>query len=256
MMTKIKFLLSLLITFISISCFANDRISICIDNRDWYPFSYHEKGQAKGIFVELTKAALKHSKMEANFLVMPMKRCINILARQGKIDAVIGLPFDLALNDKLHYPEDAIQETSRWRLMQVDFNLVTPKNSLYDFSGKLNTIPQPIRIPKAYLNIIKKIQTANIPVEISQQDESSFYKLIRDNTGSLITSSIMAVRQDENEKFKDKFIVHPHPIASLSFFLAFFETPATTPELHKKVWMNIEYLRNDYVFMLQLLSEY
>lgn len=134
--------------------------------------------------------------------------------------------------------------------MQVDLNLVTSKNSLYDFSGKLNTIPQPIRIPKAYLNIIKKIQTANIPVEISQQDESFFYKLIRDNTESLITFSIMAVRQNENEKFKDKFIVHPHPIASLSFF----ETPATNSEIHKKVWMNIEYLRNDYVFMLQLLS--
>ena len=118
--------------------------------------------------------------------------------------------------------------------MQVDLNLVTPKNSLYDFSGKLNTIAQPIRIPKTYLNIIKKIQTANIPVEISQQDESSFYKLIRDNTESLITFSIMAVRQDENEKFKDKFIVHPHPIASLSFFLAFFETPATNSEIHKK----------------------
>jgi len=256
MMTKNQLLTLLLITFLSMSCLASERISICIDNRDWYPFSYHQDGQAKGIFIELTKAALKHSKIEADFLVMPMKRCMNVLARQGKIDAVIGLPFDLALNDKLHYPEDAALETSRWRLMQVDFNLVTPKNSSYDFSGKLNTIPQPIRIPKAYLNIIKKVKAANIPVEISQQDESSFYKLIRDNTGSLITSSIMAVRQDETEKFRDKFIVHPYPIASLSYFLAFFDTKATNPELHKKVWMNIEYLRNDYVFMLQLLSEY
>jgi len=255
-MAKIKILTCLLITFIAIPILAKDRLSICIDNRDWYPFSYHQNGQAKGIFVELTKAALKHSKVEADFLAMPMKRCINVLARQGKVDAVIGLPFDSTLSDKLFYPEDAKLETSRWRLMQVDFNLVTPKNSNYDFSGKLNTIPQPIRIPKAYLNIIKKIQAANIPVEISKQDESSFYKLIRDNTGSLITSSIMAVRQDENEKYRDKFIVHPYPIASLSFFLAFFDTPATTSDLHKKVWMNIEYLRNDYVFMLQLLSEY
>ncbi|WP_143085075.1 hypothetical protein [Pseudoalteromonas denitrificans] len=254
MMTKLYFVF--LISVMSAACWADNTLKICIDDREWYPFIYHQDGKAKGLFVEITKAALAHNKIDAKFLVMPMKRCINVFARQGKVDAVIGVPFDKTLANKLHYPDDAQSNTSRWRLMQIDFNLVTPVQSTYDFSGQFQTIPRPIRIPKAYSKIIQKMNAKNIPVEISKQDESSFYKLIRDNSGSLITSSIMAVHQDETEKFHDKFIVHPYPIASLSYFLAFFDTKATSPALHQKIWMNIEYLRNDYVFMLQLLSEY
>jgi polar amino acid transport system substrate-binding protein len=256
-MNKILWVMGLITILLSPVCMAQKSLRICLDNKDWYPFIYQKEGEAQGIFVELTKAALQHNKISAVFIVAPMKRCINVLAKNGEVDAVIGLPFSHELQQHLYYPKDAMQQTSQWRLMQVDFNLVTAKNDDYDFNGVIVEIPQPIRIAKAYVNIIEQLKKQNIQIEISKQDDSSFYKLIRDNKGSLVTSSIMALHQDENPKFSNKFIVHPEPVSSQSFYLAFFkDTGQSNTIIREKIWQNIAFLRDDYVFMLQLLSEY
>ena len=145
--------------------------------------------------------------------------------------------------------------------MQVDFNLVTAKNNPFDFTGELTNIPQPIRIPYAYSNIIQKINQQGIEVETSKQDESTFYKLLRNQKGSLVTTSILTDRFDDSARFRDKFTVHPIPIASLSYFLVFFnsgmlDSDLVDTELRQKVWADITALRDDYIYMLQLLSTY
>lgn len=242
--------------------FAMKPLKVCVDNRYWYPFVYQETNKAKGIFIEMAKAALTKNGIKAEFVVMPIKRCINILGPSGKIAAVIGIPYDKKLNKILHYPADAdLSSPSKWRLMQVDFNLVTAKNNPFDFTGELTNIPQPIRIPYAYSNIIQKINQQGIEVETSKQDESTFYKLLRNQKGSLVTTSILTDRFDDSARFRDKFTVHPIPIASLSYFLVFFnsgmlDSDLVDTELRQKVWADITALRDDYIYMLQLLSTY
>jgi len=270
----IKFLSMAFLLLLPAVSFAMKPLKICVDNRYWYPFVYQESNKAKGIFIEMAKTALMKNGIKAEFVVMPIKRCINILGPSGKVDAVIGIPYDKKLNKSLYYPTDAdLPSPSQWRLMQVDFNLVTAKDNPFDFTGELTNIPQPIRIPYAYSNIIDKINQQGIEIETSKQDESTFYKLLRNNKGSLITTSILTDRFDDSARFRNKFTVHPIPIASLSYFLVFFNSAMVNSamdnsdsdiinsarvnaELRQKVWSDITALRDDYIYMLQLLSMY
>ncbi len=267
-----KFLAIILLLLLPTASFAMKPLKVCVDNRYWYPFAYQEKSIAKGIFIEMAKTALAKNGIEAEFVVMPIKRCINILGPSGKVAAVLGTPYNKKLNDTLYYPADAhLSSPSQWRLMQVDFNLVTSNTNPFDFTGELANIPQPIRIPYAYSNIIEKINEQGIDIETSKQDESTFYKLLRNNKGSLITTSILTDRFDDTDRFRDKFTVHPIPIASLSYFLVFFNSGIVNSnrvnsdtvnsaivdaELRQKIWADITALRDDYIYMLQLLSIY
>ena len=254
-MTKFLFIAFwLLLPFM---CSATQPLRICVDNRYWYPFSYQEANEEKGIFIEMAKTALAKNGIKAEFITMPIKRCINILGPSGKIDAALGIPYDKKVNERFYYPADAhLPSPSQWRLMQIDFNLVTLKSNAFDFIGELTSIPQPIRIPHAYSNIIQKIKEKGIEIETSKQDESTFYKLLSNNDGSLITTSILTERFDDNIRFKDKFTVHPIPIASLSYFLVFFNSAIVDEKLRQKIWSDITTLRDDYIYMLQLLSTY
>lgn len=233
-------------------------LKICVDNRYWYPFSYQEANKTKGIFIEMAKTALAKNGIKAEFITMPIKRCIKILGPSGKVDAAIGVPYDKKLNESLYYPADAnLSSPSQWRLMQVDFNLVTSIDNSFDFTGELtNDIPQPIRVPRAYSSIIHKINEKGIAVETSKEDESTFYKLLRNKEGSLITTSILTDRFDDTARFRDKFTVHPVPIASHSYFLVFINSELIDEKSRQKIWSDITTLRDDYIYMLQLLSTY
>ena len=255
-MIKISTFILILSFCLPITGLAQSPLKICVDNRYWYPFVYQEESRPAGMFVEMVREAFYRAKIPIEILAVPIKRCVNILGRTGKIDAAIGLPYTAKYNELLEYPADATEENSAWRLMQVDFNLVTPIASKFEFSGQLNDIPPPIRIPKAYTNIIHYFESQGIRVETSKEDESTFYKLIRDKEGSLITTSIMADRLGEATRFKNKFVVHPKPIASISYFLTFFSSSRSDPELRQTIWRQISALRDDYIFMLQLLSKY
>lgn len=90
-MTKfISIGLLLLLPFISS---ATQSLRACVDNRYWYPFSYLEANEAKGIFIEMAKTALENNDIKIEFIVMPIKRCINILGSSGKIDAALSVPY-------------------------------------------------------------------------------------------------------------------------------------------------------------------
>lgn len=253
----IKLLCAPLLLVCALAVQAQQVMTICVDNKDWYPFSYLENNKPKGIFVAQVEAALLSQDIKIEFKVMPIKRCVYVLGKAGTIDGIIAVPFSQDLNQRLNYPLDAhLATNSRWRLLQIDFNLVTLQQDDYEFTGKLANIPQPIRIPINYKSIQERFNQAQISIDVSKEDESSFYKLIRDQTGSLITTSIMADKFDENNRYSEKFVVHPYPISSQSYFLAFFPNSKLSPQMQQIIWQELAKLREDYVFMLQLLAEY
>lgn len=229
-------------------------ITLAVDERDWSPFTFQEKGRPSGMHIELVTHALQELGYEVKIIPYPRKRSIHN-TNSGNVDGMISITFHPKLALTMTFPKDAAPAIeSAWRIMQVDHVLVTPKTG-FDYSGDLKTLPMPVRIPQGE-TIGLDLKKAGLQVDEGRSDILNFRKMVRDRDGSVVTTSIIAERIIEAPAFKDKIKIHAIPISSQSYFLAFSRVSPFSYEEKQRIWNEIQKWRNDYVFMLQVFAKY
>ncbi len=230
-------------------------LNLSIVERSWYPFSYVEKKIIKGMHVDIIKKALGDLGYKVNIKVLPSKRGVRY-AKSGEIDGVISIAYSPEMASVFDFPSDAgAVNESRWRIMQVDHIIITHKTIDYEYSGNIMTLPGPIRIPigEAFSASLKNV--GHVVYE-TRTDIQNFMMLIRDGTGSVITTSVIAESLFLNSDFAGKFNIQAVPFVSQSYHLGFSKKTSLTKEDKQKVWEKIAKLRDDYVYMLQLFAQY
>ncbi|MBF0224058.1 MAG: transporter substrate-binding domain-containing protein [Desulfobacterales bacterium] len=261
-MKKILFILTGIWLIAVVESVNAKTINLTIDERYWYPFAYIENDQPKGMHVDIIKEALKNLGYEIKIKPLPRKRSI-MSCEEGEVDGVISIAFHPELAKSLEFPSDAANppqsqwgtKESKWRIMQVDQMIVTLIDNNYEFDGDMKSIPNPVRVPRGE-TIIADLEKFGLYVEEAREDNQNFGKLLRDKDGSVITSSIMAENMDNTPEFKNKFRIQAIPLASQSYFLAFSLKSTLNADEKNKIWDEIKRLRDDYVFMLVMFSQY
>lgn len=230
-------------------------LTLSIDDRYWYPFTYIKNSTAMGMHVDITKKALSNLGYTVNIKAIPRKRAIKYLER-GKIDGVISLAHNPGMSPLIDFPPDAqSKQESQWRIMQVDQMVITHIDNNYEFDGYINSIPTPVRLPLGE-SFTTNLRSAGLVVEETKTDVQNFKMLTRDKKGSVITASVIAEIMFIDPNFKDQFTIQPIPLISQSYYLAFSsKTPLSAFE-KRKIWDEIARLRDDYVYMLQVFAHY
>lgn len=255
MMTRLVAAILLTGLTMPLSAFGAEVLTLCADERNWYPFTYQEAKQAKGMHIDIVTKALESLRYEFTITPLPRKRCL-INVQNGETDGMISVAYDPELAETLDYPADAATtQESQARMMQVDHVIVTARDDSYDFAGDLTTLPLPVRIPAGEV-ITERLRHAGLRVEEVKTDEQNFQKLLRDQQGVIITTSVIAETMNQRPEYAGKFTIHATPLISQSYHLVFSKKAPLSPEQKQAVWDAITTWREDYVFMLQVFAQY
>ncbi len=255
MRAKIFILAVFLIACMSCPVFS-ETLKLTVDERDWFPFTFQEDSQGRGMHVDIVNKALKNLGYETMVKLYPRKRCIKNL-RDGMYDAMISVAYHEKIGGLLDFPPDADKvHESQWRIMQVDWVVVSyGTDDSYEFEGDIKTLPLPVRIPFGE-TLSLDMEKAGLKVDDAKTEVQNFRKLMRDKKGVVITTSVIAERMNQDQRFKARFKIHATPLKSRSYHLAFSKESKLSPEDKKKIWEEIRRWRDDYVYMLQLFAQY
>jgi polar amino acid transport system substrate-binding protein len=222
----------------------------------WYPYTYAENGQARGMHIDMALRALNNLGYQAQFVALPWKRCL-LEARQGQLDAVVSASYRPERAAYLIYPDDADQvEKSRWRLMQVEYVVLTLPDLKYEFSGDLHKLPRPVRAPLGY-SITEDLRAQGIEVQTAQDIRQCLELLIVSRRGAVITPPQNARGLNGDPRFAQQFRVHAQPVASKSYFMVFARQSRTLSALAiVQIWEELVRLREDENYMEQLFERY
>lgn len=232
-------------------------VYLCCEERDWYPFLVSEGEEVYGILVDIVREAFSRTGYKMRVDPFPMNRCLK-LAQHARSDGIVGLPYSREYARFVEYPPDsADKDESRWRIMQIDQVVVTyaDGDGQYEFDGNIRSLPEPVRIA-THDPLAGDIAQAGLEVEEAASARQNFAKLVRDRNGSVITTSLIAENILRENLFKGILRIHAVPVRSRSFFLAFSWDSSLSDFERRRIWEEIESVREDYVFMLQLFARY
>ncbi|GAB6096659.1 hypothetical protein JCM14469_29120 [Desulfatiferula olefinivorans] len=229
-------------------------LTLAVDSRYWYPFTYMNDQKAAGMHIDMVKQALSDLGYGFVILPYPRKRCL-YQVETGSVDGMISVAYHEALSAVLIFPADAgMAAESQWRIMQVDHVAVTC-NPDYDYDGIPAHLPVPVRLPVGEA-LVHELTRAGLFVDDARTDLQNFRKMLRDRTGSVITSSVLAEKMAGDPDWSGIFHISPTPVSSQSYFLAFSKGSRLTQDERTAIWTRIKELRDDYAFMLRLFSQY
>ncbi len=228
-------------------------IHLVVDHRNWYPFTFSDRGASSGMHVDLVKKALSAIGYTVKIKEYPRKRCL-LKVKDKEVDGMISIAFHEELSPILDFPPDSsVGLESDFRIMHVDHMVVT-YDPEYRFSGDISTLPIPVRLPMgetSALNLMNK----GLRIDFAKADENNFKKLLRDKTGCVISTSVSAENIIKQIEFRDQFTIQSTPILSQSYHLAFAKDKVSATE-QQKIWKAIKKWRDDYVYALQMFSKY
>ena len=242
--------------FFSTLARAEGEIKICMDESDWYPFSIVKDGKGAGIHLDIINKALSNLGYTSKFRVMPWKRCL-IEAKRGHFDAVATASFNQVRAEFLDYPKSAATEKrSDYRVMQVEYVVVTMKGSDYKFDGDIKTIPHPIRAPRGY-SVVGDLEKQGLVVDDNAaNDEINIKKLLREKRGSVVIIPEMAKMLSLQPEYKNKLTISETPWQSKSYFLPFSKLTNLSESDKALIWSEIKKTREDALFMAESTEKY
>jgi polar amino acid transport system substrate-binding protein len=233
---------------------AQKTIVLTVDERYWYPFIYFERGEPKGMHVDLVKKALTSIGYNVMIIPYPKRRCLHVV-KNGVVDGMLSISYHPDLVDGMHFPRDAAtHKESKYRIMQMD-HVVVSTDKKYEFDGNMASLPEPVRLPRGE-PIALELKAAGKRVDVASTDLQNFRKLLRDIYGVVITTSIIAEKMNLDPAMAGKLHISAKPMASRSYFLTFSHKSSLTKEERKEIWNEVKRWREDYVYMLQLFSQY
>jgi polar amino acid transport system substrate-binding protein len=228
---------------------------LCCPEEQWYPFLYSETGIGKGMFIDIVKRACVSAGFKVSIETYPLNRCVR-MAEFGKVDGVIGLPYDKKYATMLQYPPGSAGAVeSVWRILQIDEVVVTHKGGDYEYDGNIRSLPEPVRIVQGSA-VLPELRQAGLNVEEVTTNRQLFSKLVRDKNGSIVTNTLAAELYEKDASFQGLFDIHATPLRSSSYYLAFSWQSSLTKDEREALWREIRRCRQDYVFMLKLFSQY
>jgi hypothetical protein len=226
---------------------------VCSD-QSWYPFVYSDK-EIEGIHIDIVRKALEDAGYSVSIQAMPLARCIK-MAERDMVDGVISVAYDKNLARFLEYPPGSAEiKESDWRIMQIDDVVVTNIDDNYEFAGDITTLPRPVHVLKAE-PVLEELRDMRIETEEADTNWLNYAKFMRHKDGSLVTTSVVALKMDQDESFRGKFVVQAIPLRSRSYYLAFSWGSHLTHEERMRIWSEIVKVRDDYVFMLTTFGKY
>ncbi|MCP4119385.1 MAG: transporter substrate-binding domain-containing protein [Desulfobacteraceae bacterium] len=253
-MKPLLFLSAILIATVTATQASAKVIVLTVDSRNWYPFTYVDEGEPKGMHIDLVKKALTTLGYDLSIIPYPKKRCLHVVEK-GRVDGMISISHHPDLASGMAFPEDAATEReSAWRLMQVDHVVVTT-DKRYEFEDDLTTVPEPVRIPRGE-TLTLELKKIGKKIDEAETDLQNFKKLMRDKSGAVITTSIIAEKMNLDPEMAGRFHISATPMASRSYFLTFSNKSNISNAEKKKIWDEIKIWRDDYVYMLQLYAQY
>ncbi len=231
-------------------------IHIVTDKAYWYPYTYSQGDQAKGIHIDLVQKALVNLNYNVRFYPKPWKRCLNDV-KEGKYDAIVSASYKPDRSKYLIYPDDADKSVkSLWRITQVEYVAVTNYSSTYIFKGDIKTLPLPVRAPLGY-SIVGDLRAAGISVIESPDTTDCVIQLIKSGRGSFVTPPQNAIHIQIDDRFKGKLTIHPKPIKSKSYFMGFaIKNQKISPEKMLAIWNEIARIRKDQAYMKMLFNKF
>ncbi len=235
---------------------AESTIKICMDEGDWYPFTFIKNGKSAGIHIDIIKEALSNLEHPFKFKAMPWKRCLSE-AKQGRFDAVATASFNQARAEFLDYPEGAEKEhKSSYRVMQVEYVVVTLTGDSYTFDGNIQTIPRPIRAPRGY-SIVGDLEKLGLVVDDNAaNDEINIKKMLREKRGSVVVIPEMVKMLSQKPAYRDKLTISETSWTSKSYFLPFSKRTKLSNSAKTSIWSEIKKIRENALFMSQSAEKY
>ncbi|MBU1344629.1 MAG: transporter substrate-binding domain-containing protein [Proteobacteria bacterium] len=231
-------------------------IHIATDQAYWYPFTYSQGSQAKGIHIDMVQKALSNLNYAVKFYPRPWKRCLQE-TKDGKYNAIVSASYRPERAQYLIYPDDAAAALkSLWRITQVEYIVITHSDDAYIFDGDVKSLPQPVRAPLGY-SIADDLKSAGIPVLEAPGIIDCARQLVESGRGAFVTPPQNAVELQLDKRFMGKLKLHPKPIKSKSYFMAFsIENQKLKQEEIVAIWNEIARLREDQDFMKALFNKY
>ena len=250
-----KFVLLILIFGLSTGLAGAETIKIATDMSNWYPFTFKEKGNSAGIHVDIVTKALIKLAYQPVFTTLAWKECLKKTA-SGTFDALVSGSYKAKRAQSLVYPPDAATAVkSKWRIMQVEYVLVTPATQSYEYNGDMKTLPTPVRAPLGY-SIVDDLRTKGLKV-ITNNTRRNLKSIDRLQQGCVVTPPENANRLIKELQLEDRLKIHAKPVKSKSYFMLFSKKAKnfSQPEI-EKIWDEIAKLRDDEQFMKQLFEKY
>ncbi|MDM8539475.1 hypothetical protein QUF90_00165 [Desulfococcaceae bacterium HSG9] len=250
-----KFALLIFILGFSTGFASAESIIICTDRANWYPFTFRDKGHSAGIHVDIVTKALVTIGYQPVFTPLAWKKCLEKTGT-GSYNALVSGSYKAKRAKSLIYPPDATTALkSKWRIMQVEYVLITPAANSYKYNGDVKTLPIPVRAPLGY-SIVDDLRAKGLKV-ITNNTKRNLKSIDRMQKGCVITPPENAARLIKALGLGDRLKIHPKPVKSKSYFMLFSKkaTKFDPPEI-QKIWDEIAKLRDDEQFMQQLFEKY
>ncbi|MEJ6476238.1 substrate-binding periplasmic protein [Pseudoalteromonas piscicida] len=200
-----------LFLLIAIACTAmqakaeNKDIHICFER--WWPYSYFDKHkQAKGIEVDIIKAALATSHYRVTFYELPYRRCL-----AGVTDGL----FDFTLHvDSADGFSTISTSFTTWQLsLAVKQGRFTNPDDFYQLNAPRVMISEDYSYPEAVLMGLKKINAAIVKrsfYEQNHEDGKNFFSVLSNNrVDAVLVDKIWALEMIKHHQLAVTFLPRP-----------------------------------------------
>jgi len=244
---------TLLFFILSATSYAQDTLKLCVADSTWFPFVIIKKEAISGVYVDILTKASGPLGYKLKFDAIPWKRCLH-LTKAGQFDGIAGVSFQQSRAEYLSYPKNThTSRNSKYQLSQVDYVIVTHSDTKFSFSGDAQQLPTPIRSPLGF-SIGIELEALGLEVDnAALNDEANLKKLLRDQDGSVILIREMAHLLLKNNP---ELHIHPRPLKSKSYFLAFSKKTNLSQDEKMKLWRKIESVRKDKKYISKILERY
>jgi polar amino acid transport system substrate-binding protein len=240
----------------SSAVFASQTVKICLDKNMWYPFTFVEKGQATGLHIDIVSKAINDLGFTVEYKPLPWKRCV-AGANDGDYDAIAVASYKDKRAKTLNFPSDAASAAkSTWRVMQVEYTVVSTTAQSYEYDGDINTLPTPVRVPRGW-SIGDDLKKQGVKVDDGASgDEKNLKKLLRMDKGSVVALPQVAELYSKKSNFKGKLHASKKPIKSKSYYLPFSKKSKISDEDQQRIWAQIAKVRDDVAFIESVSVNY
>ena len=237
-----KFYAYVLILLSCISCQikAQESISVCTDDDDWFPYVYLKSSNVQsveGIVISLTDDVFAQLGFKAHYLALPWLRCMEQLKR-GTVDVVIAGTYTEERAKYAHFPADAEKlVNSQYVLARDPFVVITHKDNNFMYRSNDAEIPAPIRAQHGY-NITNQLIKSGLDVKKYYSNQSALEDLLRSKQGSVLINRMSADNILTEPKYGDYLHYNSTPIRVVPYFIMFSKSSNKLTEKQRNSFYN------------------
>lgn len=222
-----------------------EKLKICIDSNNWYPFTYTENGTAKGLHLDIVKKAMESLNHQAHFTPLPWVRCM-MMVKQGIYDGLLSASYTEERSLHLEYPPNAEKEISDYRINQVDYVAFSSINYPEEFNGNLNSLRHGAVIAVFGYSIVSDLREKGLHVTAVNNNREGMIQMMKSSKNVFVTLRNTAESFLKHSPSASTLKIHKEPIESKSYFLVFnkFNSPFSFQQ-KLEVWNRIRSMRKN-----------